>query len=294
MPRRRVERLDDVRDAVVDAEPGIGTAEFGLHPAGGHQDQAPAFAAVTCRVTAHERVQGGLAAAVHLVAAALVVGHAALARGHHPDGPCWFDVVMERLDDSQRAQRVGDHDPDELVGRRLGHRSLGLVRDAGVDEEQVEHPVRQTIVQRGDLCRHGDVDALDLDLSGVAIGEVMKTRPVRAAHGGGDVPTTARPLLCQRQPETARGADEEYPSERRPGWRLAGTNGCRHANSYMAYNCSRQPEASGRGREDQLRHTNTKAWEVVSWSSSLLRSAVACTTNPSLSRRPETSLSPCR
>ncbi|MGH3251071.1 MAG: hypothetical protein ACRDOI_33350, partial [Trebonia sp.] len=36
-----VERLDDVRDAVVDAEPGVRAAEIGAHPAGGHRPHRP-------------------------------------------------------------------------------------------------------------------------------------------------------------------------------------------------------------------------------------------------------------
>jgi len=58
-----VERRDHVGDAVFDAEPSIGAAEVGLHPARGHQDKVSLFVAVTCRVTAHEGVQCGLAAA---------------------------------------------------------------------------------------------------------------------------------------------------------------------------------------------------------------------------------------
>jgi hypothetical protein len=171
------------------------------------------------------------------VAAAGVVADAALARGHHRDRARGFDAVLKGLDDAQRAQRVGDHDPGELLGRGLRDRALGLVGDTGVHEEQIEHPAGQARVQRRDLLGLGDVDGLDLDPAAGAVGEVVQLGPARAAHGGHDLPAGSCPLPGQRQAQTARGADQEHPPAR--GRRRLGLTlriSYRHNNDCVVYN----------------------------------------------------------
>ena len=70
----------------------------------------------------------------------------------------------------------------------------------------------------------------------VASGEITKTRRVRVALSGGDVPSMTGPLFRQRQPETTRSPDDEHPS-RGSHWRgRVGRISYRHNNSYILYN----------------------------------------------------------
>jgi hypothetical protein len=68
--------------------------------------------------------------------------------------------MLQCLHDAHRAQRVGHHQPDEGVGGHVGDGLPGPVGHPGIDEQQVERYLGQTLVQRRDLLGNRDVDAL--------------------------------------------------------------------------------------------------------------------------------------
>src|ERR1700722_16793992 len=82
--RLRVDRIGEVRNALLDTQTRLGSAHIGPPPAGTHGQQGSRFMEVAGREAAHEHVERRLAAAIDLEVPALIVGVAALPGGHDP------------------------------------------------------------------------------------------------------------------------------------------------------------------------------------------------------------------
>ena len=146
--------------------------------------------------------------AVHLVPSGLVIGDAALTRGHHADRTGWSDQILEALDDAHGAQRIGHHHAHEFVRRYVRHRFPIVILDPGIHEQQVEQPASKTRMQRACLIRRVDIDNLDRQPSVRRRELVVKFRFGAAAYGRDEVASAPQILGGQRIAEAARGTDE--------------------------------------------------------------------------------------
>ena len=93
--------------------------------------------------------------------------------------------------------------------------SVVAVRDAGIDEEQVEPLRTQALAHCGDPGGVGDVDEFDVQAAVGAVDERMQGRPGALAGGGDHAPAELQVRLHDRQPETAGGAEQEETFFRR-------------------------------------------------------------------------------
>src|ERR1700761_9991 len=96
--------------------------------------------------SAHEHVEGSLAAAVDLVMAVRVVGEAALPGRHDTDRSGRLHKILKRLDYPHWTQRVRHHDAHEFLGRDVGDRFAIVVFDASVHEKYIQPSILEAIV----------------------------------------------------------------------------------------------------------------------------------------------------
>jgi hypothetical protein len=138
----------------------------------------------------------------------MVVRDAALTGGHDRNRAVGGDDVAECFDDPHRAQRIGDHQADELVS---GHVSDGLgCADPGVHEEQVEGARPDPLPQFLDLLGDGDIHVLDLQQATRGLLEFVQRRAGLAPQGCHDLGSTVDVLLGDRVPKTAGCADQQH------------------------------------------------------------------------------------
>jgi len=92
----------------------------------------------------------------------------------------------------------------EPVVGNVGHQHLRVLRGgAGLDEEHVERAAGEARGDRGDLAAIGDVELLDLDAAGVAIGEVVEIGADGPAHRADDVPVARKEFGGESEAENA-------------------------------------------------------------------------------------------
>jgi hypothetical protein len=106
---------------------------------------------------------------------------------------------VQRLDHAQRAERVGHHDADEVVGGHVGDRLAVVVLDPGVDQQQIERRTVEPRTEIPDLIRVRDVDRLDVELARPAFEQRVQFRPRARSNRADDVPATREIRLGDRE-----------------------------------------------------------------------------------------------
>jgi hypothetical protein len=101
--------------------------------------------------------------------------------------------------------------PDMTISRvtAVGDAVVGVVGNAGVDEQQIEGARGGAVVQVDDVLRDGDVGVLDLQPSGGRVLEVVQLGSLCAAHRRHDLRPVVEVFLGHGEPQTAGGADQE-------------------------------------------------------------------------------------
>jgi hypothetical protein len=95
---------------------------------------------------------------------------------------------LQAVDDSHRAERVGDHELGEDLGRHVGGGDVAP-SDRGIDEQQIEYAAVEPVAKFDNLRRLGHIEGLDFDIAAILVGEAC--RPVR--RGPRTVPITFQP-----------------------------------------------------------------------------------------------------
>ncbi len=90
----RDQHVHHFRNGLLDTDWRVRPAQTGADPARRHQDQRARYFGITRGVATHELVKGGLAGAIDIVPATLVVADASLSRRHDADKPnCGHEVL---------------------------------------------------------------------------------------------------------------------------------------------------------------------------------------------------------
>ena len=123
--------------------------------------------------------------------------------------PSDWDEVTKGFDNPHRAQRVGYHQPGELIGRDVCAGRPMLVGHASVDEEEVELPSTEPFTQGFKLFGNVDVEVFDLEVPARRFRQLVERSAIRTTDGGYNLRTSIDVLLRYRQAQAARGTDDE-------------------------------------------------------------------------------------
>ena len=161
---------------------GVRAAHVGAHPARVQRHNRHVAVAQIDGQALDHHVQGGLGAAVEVVAAGGVARDAAhqAAETNDPFLLTLGDGIEEGLDHARRPQDVDGEDlrPGGVVD--LAQKHLGGSVNAGVVEEQVDGPAAQLVGEGGDVARLGHVQGVD---GGAAVGGVGERPQVGRGFG---------------------------------------------------------------------------------------------------------------